>query len=67
MEVTNSGIPTVPAITVDAAMDVSFGGKSIHLSPGKNKVFDILLPEGKSKLTFSGTGSVTVEFKVQSL
>ncbi len=65
--VTNSGIPVVPDITVDKAMDVAFGGKAYHLSPGKNKVFDILLPEGNSTLSFSGTGSVTVEFKVQSL
>lgn len=67
VEVTNNGIPTVPVITTDKAMDVSFGGKSFHLSPGSNKIFDILLPEGKSKLTFSGTGSITIEFKVQSL
>lgn len=67
LTVTNSGIPTVPDISADKEMDVSFGGKSYHLSPGKNKVFDILLPEGDSKLTFSGTGNITVEFKVQSL
>ncbi|WP_026524719.1 hypothetical protein [Butyrivibrio sp. MB2005] len=67
LTLTNSGIPTIPEITADSELDVSFGGMSYHLSPGKNKVFDILLPEGDSKLIFSGTGNVTVEFKVQSL
>ena len=67
MEVTNNGLPTVPIITTDKEMDVSFGGVAYHILPGKNKIFDIFIPEGKSKLIFSGTGNVTVEYKVQSL
>lgn len=67
LTVTNNGVPVVPTITADKEMTVSFGGKTHNLSPGKNRLFDILLPEGDSKLTFSGTGNITVEFKVQSL
>ena len=67
LTVINAGVPIVPEITADKAMDVAFNGKSYHLSPGKNKVFDILLPEGDSKLSFSGNGNITVEFKVKSL
>ena len=65
--VKNSGIPTVPTITVSKEMNVVFGGNTYHLSPGKNRVFDILLPKGNSELTFNGSGNVTIEFKVQSL
>ena len=67
LTVSNSGIPIVPTITVTKEMDVSFVGRSFHLSPGKNRVFDILLQTGNTTLTFNGTGSATVEFMVQSL
>ncbi|WP_026523305.1 hypothetical protein [Butyrivibrio sp. MB2005] len=63
----NDGLPVVPDITTDKEMDVTFSGKTYHLSPGKNRVFDILLPQGSTSLTFNGTGNVTVEYKVQSL
>lgn len=67
LTVYNGGIPTVPTITSDKEMDITYLGKIYHISPGKNRIFDILLPEGDSQLTFKGTGNVTVEFKVQSL
>ncbi|MBE5825259.1 MAG: hypothetical protein E7307_01345 [Butyrivibrio sp.] len=65
--ITNDGVPTVPTITADKEMDVTFDGVSYHLSPEKNRIFDICIPNGESKLTFKGTGNITVEFKVQSL
>ncbi len=63
----NNGIAVVPTITAEKEMEVTFDGTIYHLSPGKNRIFDILFPKGSSKITFIGNGNVTVEFKVQSL
>ena len=57
----------VPVITVSAAMDVVFNGVTYGLSEGDNRVLNIILSEGENKLTFNGTGTVTIKFRGGSL
>lgn len=57
----------VPVITVSSAMDVVFNGVTYGLSEGDNRVLSIIFSEGENKLTFSGTGTVTIKFRGGSL
>ena len=57
----------VPVITVSSAMDVVFNGVTYGLSEGDNRVLNIILSEGENKLTFNGTGTVTIKFRGGSL
>lgn len=56
-----------PTITVSEPMQVSFDGITYNLSAGINKVYTMLLHEGENLLTFTGNGTVTVEYRGGSL
>lgn len=57
----------VPDITVSAAMDVTYLGKTYHLSKGKNKIYDIHLSEGENILKFTGNGTISIDYRGGSL
>lgn len=57
----------VPVIVCSAAMQVTYNGKTYSLSAGKSKVFDIWLGEGDNYLTFTGNGTVSVDYRGGSL
>lgn len=76
-EVTVSGSETVnllnrrkvvsPTFTCSAAMTVTHNGTKYSLPKGKTTVYDIRLQEGDNYVTFTGNGTVTIEYKGGSL
>ncbi len=58
---------TIPVITVDAAMTVTFNGSTYNLAVGANKNYNIILEPGENELTFTGTGTVSIKFRGTSL
>ncbi|WP_195230587.1 hypothetical protein [Coprococcus comes] len=76
-EVTVSGTTTVnllnrrkvvsPTFTCSAAMTVTHEGTRYSLPKGKTTVYDIRLQEGDNNVTFTGNGTVKIEYKGGSL
>lgn len=76
-EVTVSGTKTVnllnrrkvvsPTFTCSAAMAVTHEGTRYSLPKGKTTVYDIRLQEGDNNVTFTGNGTVKIEYKGGSL
>lgn len=70
--ITNSGTVTVisspvggiPTITCSTAMTVTYNGVTYNLASGANVIEDIFLPRGVESvtLTFTGTGTVSIDF-----
>ena len=61
--VIGSMMPSVPTIiTTATGMRVTFGGKNYNLSKGVNVIDDIVMVNGENILTFTGTGTVTIEY-----
>ena len=56
-----------PKITVDASMTVSFEGSDYTLQAGTQKVYGLLLHEGENVLTFTGKGTVSIDYRGGSL
>lgn len=56
-----------PTFTCSAAMTVRFQNKTYNLPQGTSTVLDIRLQEGENTVTFTGTGTVQVEYKGGSL
>lgn len=65
--VVGSRMPVVPDIIVSAEMTVEYSGKLYALKKGQNKVYDIVIRNGESRLVFKGTGNVTVKYRGGSL
>lgn len=53
----------VPVIYSDASMKIDFMGKSYDIKPGRNYIYSIAIQEGRNKLVFHGTGTVSVEYR----
>ena len=51
-----------PIFTASAAMTVKFDGVTYNLPAGSNKIYDIFLCEGKNELTFTGNGTVSIDY-----
>lgn len=51
-----------PTFTVSADMIVGFEGDTYTLKAGSQKVYDIFLCEGENVLTFTGSGTVAIEY-----
>ena len=61
--VIGSMMPSVPSIiTTTTGMKVTFNGRSYNLSKGVNIIDDIVMVSGENVLTFTGTGTVTIEY-----
>ena len=60
---TGSDMPIVPEITCSAAMTVEVGGKTFELTEGVNKNYDIILGSGTNVMKFTGTGTVSIDFR----
>lgn len=61
--VIGSMMPSVPTIiTTATGMKVTFGSKTYNLSKGVNIIDDIVMVSGENILTFTGTGTVTIEY-----
>ena len=59
----NLGMNVIPTINCSVAMRVIFNGADYSLAAGNNSVDDIIFSAGDNKLTFSGTGKVTVTYQ----
>ena len=53
----------LPVINCSAAMTVTFNKKTYNLVVGENQIDEIILLAGDNRLTFSGTGKVTVTYQ----
>ena len=54
--------PVKPTFISTAAMTMTWNGKSYDIKIGENTFDDIIIYEGTNSFTFSGTGTVGVEF-----
>ena len=62
--VTGTGNPEVPSFVVTQTMNLIYDGKSHVLTTGSAKSYsDIIIRRGENRLTFSGTGTVTINYK----
>lgn len=55
--------PTVPTIISSAAMSVSFAGKEYAVRAGEQKIYRIVVREGANCLTFTGNGTVSIDYR----
>lgn len=53
----------VPVIIASDSMTVTYQGVTYPLKAGENQISEICLPEGESTLTFTGNGTVSVEYR----
>ena len=51
-----------PTFTASAAMTVTFDGETYNLKAGSQKVYDIFFVEGENELTFTGNGTITIDY-----
>lgn len=56
-----------PTFTASADMYVNFEGETYSLMQGSQKVYDIFFVEGENTLTFSGNGTVSIDYVGGSL
>lgn len=53
----------VPEFICEGNLTVQFEGKDYDLKPGKSKIYAIVIKPGENVLTFSGTGTVSVNYR----
>lgn len=58
---------TFPEFTASAAMQVTFDGVTYNLKAGSQKLYDIFLCEGENELTFTGQGTIKIDYTGGSL
>lgn len=64
---TNDRMPTIPTITVDAEMSLAWGTNTVTLSAGTHTVLDLELTQGDTKITVTGTGTITFSYQEGAL
>lgn len=56
--------PVIPVITASSAMTMTFNGLTYSLPKGESTFPDVILRSGeKNAITFTGTGTVTLEYR----
>jgi len=53
----------VPLIISSAAMTVTFNGVTYQVVAGNNKIYDIEIDEGENYLTFTGNGTISIDYR----
>ena len=56
-------MPVVPVIECSTAMTVRYNGNAFELPAGKARAFDINTHEGDNILTFTGNGTVSIDYR----
>lgn len=56
-----------PVFTASAAMTVSYDGEVYNLKEGSQKIYDIFFCEGENELTFTGNGTISIDYTGGSL
>lgn len=57
----------VPVFTASEAMTLTFEGIDYELQQGSQKFYELLLKEGENELTFTGNGTITIDYTGGSL
>lgn len=55
--------PCIPTITASSAMTATFGGKEYALTAGDNRISGICITDGDNVLTFTGNGTVSIDYR----
>lgn len=55
--------PVIPTITTTADMQMAFKGRTYSLTAGENRLPEVVMLEGKNVFSFTGTGTVTFEYR----
>ena len=55
--------PVIPTIKATADMKMTFGGRTYDLTAGENRLPEVVMLEGENMFTFTGTGTVTFEYR----
>lgn len=64
VDIVGSRMPVVPEITVEGGeTDISFGGKSYHLTEGEYALQNYIIMNGTNTFTISGTATVTWKYR----
>lgn len=58
----NGGMPVTPIFICSTDMTVNFNGVDYSLKAGSNKIYDIIIDKDTT-LIFSGTGTLTIEYR----
>ncbi len=66
-KIIGSEMPVIPIMEVDVPMQVEFEGKVFSLQAGKNKIYDIVLRNHEYYLTFTGNGTVSIDYRAGRL
>lgn len=53
----------VPIIISNASMTVTFKGHTYNIVAGNNKIYDIEIVEGDNTLTFTGSGTISIDYR----
>ncbi len=51
-----------PIFTASVAMTVTFENETFNLAVGEQKIYELFLTEGENELTFTGNGTVAIEY-----
>jgi hypothetical protein len=51
-----------PTITASSSMTVTYNGETHNLRSGSQKLYDMFLVEGNNELTFTGNGTVSIDY-----
>ena len=55
--------PVMPIITASSAMEMTFGGSTYSLAAGENSFPDVVIRSGSNVFTFTGNGTVILEYR----
>lgn len=55
--------PIVPTIISNSVMTLSFGGRTYNIKAGEQKLYRLIIREGENFLTFSGNGTISIDYR----
>ena len=55
--------PIVPTIISSTDMSVTFGGRTYSVRAGEQKIYRIVIREGDNRLTFTGNGTISIDYR----
>ena len=65
--IVGSKMPVTPVIEVSSNMTLLFNGTTYQLTAGRNRIAGMTLVDQEYQMTFTGDGTVSVEFEIGSL
>lgn len=65
--IVGSKMPVTPVIKTSSAMSLTFNGNTYQLSAGENRIAGMVLLNQEYQMTFTGSGTVSIQFEIGSL